>query len=423
MDTSDWHANRPTHNHLTTWAKPEEREARKEKVGLCLSGGGFRAALFHLGSLRRLNEIGMLQKIDYLSAVSGGSILVGFLLEKFDYEWPTNSLSLGDWIKRIEDPFRSLTRKDLRTIPFLSQIWGRRPVETLVDRYAKFITPRLLSDLPEEPKIFFGATELVYRRYWTASKRCVGDPAVGWPPLQQSQDDSSVPYWEDESYWSVARATAASSCFPPIFGPMKVHVPVPSGTATVMLSDGGVYDNTGYLALWDKCETILVSDGGGVTSIASKLANPVRLLMRYQAVQEYAGGHAQKALILTNLLNELHSGTYWSINTSTKKYSPTAPGYDRLTQNAAGIPIIERELIDSYIGPICTDIAVFKPKEQEVLINHGYLLAAASMDRYVPDPARSLPLPVTIPFKDMMEPAAVRKALANSKKRKLFPRL
>jgi len=47
----------------------------EEKIGLALSGGGFRSAAFHLGVLKRLRELGLLERIDVLSTVSGGSIL------------------------------------------------------------------------------------------------------------------------------------------------------------------------------------------------------------------------------------------------------------------------------------------------------------------------------------------------------------
>src|SRR5689334_9391996 len=44
------------------------------RIGLALSGGGFRAAAFHLGVLKRLEELGLLQRIEALSTVSSGSI-------------------------------------------------------------------------------------------------------------------------------------------------------------------------------------------------------------------------------------------------------------------------------------------------------------------------------------------------------------
>jgi len=50
---------------------PEDRRG----LAICLSGGGYRAALFHLGGLRRLNELGILSSIDTISSVSGGSIM------------------------------------------------------------------------------------------------------------------------------------------------------------------------------------------------------------------------------------------------------------------------------------------------------------------------------------------------------------
>jgi NTE family protein len=44
-------------------------------IGLCLSGGGSRAIAFHLGCFRALNKRGLLDRINVISAVSGGSII------------------------------------------------------------------------------------------------------------------------------------------------------------------------------------------------------------------------------------------------------------------------------------------------------------------------------------------------------------
>jgi len=50
----------------------------KEKIGLALSGGGFRASIFHLGVIRRLEELGIMHKVSVVSAVSGGSIIAAY---------------------------------------------------------------------------------------------------------------------------------------------------------------------------------------------------------------------------------------------------------------------------------------------------------------------------------------------------------
>ena len=46
----------------------------KKKIGLALSGGGYRAAAYHVGTLRALHKLGILNKVDVISSVSGGSI-------------------------------------------------------------------------------------------------------------------------------------------------------------------------------------------------------------------------------------------------------------------------------------------------------------------------------------------------------------
>ena len=52
---------------------------RTRGVGLALSGGGYRASLFHIGSLWRLNELGWLKKLGEVTSVSGGSITAAYL--------------------------------------------------------------------------------------------------------------------------------------------------------------------------------------------------------------------------------------------------------------------------------------------------------------------------------------------------------
>ena len=44
-------------------------------IGLALSGGGSRAIAFHLGCLRALKDLGLLDKVGVLSTISGGSVI------------------------------------------------------------------------------------------------------------------------------------------------------------------------------------------------------------------------------------------------------------------------------------------------------------------------------------------------------------
>ena len=82
--------------------------------GLALSGGGYRASLFHLGVTRRLHELGALQPVTRVSSVSGGSILAGYLAHRM-LERGGTRLAFDDWESEVSAPFRKLVRKDIRT--------------------------------------------------------------------------------------------------------------------------------------------------------------------------------------------------------------------------------------------------------------------------------------------------------------------
>src|SRR5690348_7652855 len=76
---------------------------QRQGIGLSLSGGGFRASLFHLGALRRLNELGILHQLDSISSVSGGSIINAFLA--CNLQFPLTA-PVPNWEEQVSAPFR-----------------------------------------------------------------------------------------------------------------------------------------------------------------------------------------------------------------------------------------------------------------------------------------------------------------------------
>src|SRR3954452_25538301 len=50
------------------------------KIGLALSGGGFRATLYHLGLVRFLRDASLLSQVSHITAVSGGSIVAAHVV-------------------------------------------------------------------------------------------------------------------------------------------------------------------------------------------------------------------------------------------------------------------------------------------------------------------------------------------------------
>lgn len=103
---------------------------RSERHGIArfLSGGGYRAALFHLGAAQRLlNELGILTQIATICSVSGGSIFVADLA-RTAHHWPAPGLAVPSWEDRISRPFRRFTKRNLRTLPLAKRVlprnWG-----------------------------------------------------------------------------------------------------------------------------------------------------------------------------------------------------------------------------------------------------------------------------------------------------------
>ena len=87
------------------------------KFALALSGGGYRATLFHLGSLRRLNEIGWINRVERLTAVSGGSLLLGFLLAHCPNVLDRKvQFSNDDWQTEVSNKIHRFVKNDLRTV-------------------------------------------------------------------------------------------------------------------------------------------------------------------------------------------------------------------------------------------------------------------------------------------------------------------
>src|SRR6185369_15847679 len=69
----------PESSQPVSGVAPEGAAGPKPGIALCLSGGGYRAMIFHLGALWRINQLGFLKKLSRVSSVSGGSITAGVL--------------------------------------------------------------------------------------------------------------------------------------------------------------------------------------------------------------------------------------------------------------------------------------------------------------------------------------------------------
>ncbi len=96
-----------------------------KKIGLALSGGGFRASLFHLGLFRFLRAAGILSQVTHITSVSGGSIFAAHLV----LNWERYNGSVRDFETAAAE-ILSVVRLDIRnriTRRFLRVVHAAKP--------------------------------------------------------------------------------------------------------------------------------------------------------------------------------------------------------------------------------------------------------------------------------------------------------
>lgn len=289
------------------------------KVGLALSGGGFRASLFHLGVLARLAELDMLRHIEVLSCVSGGSIvgahyyleIRNLLQTRADTEKEMSRDDYVELVKRVGEAFLNGVQHNLRTRvvsnPWvnLKMLWDRSYSRTLRlgELFEKFLyakvkdgeeqRPRWLNELKIVPKdeqgelhrtfrpkddnwrrrnkvpvMILNATTLNTGHNWQFTATYMGEP----PGAIDTQIDGNYRlrrlYYDRHDtpkryhQMRLGHAVAASACVPGLFEP--VTLPDLYEGKTVRLVDGGVHDNQGVAGLLEQgCTVLLVSDASG----------------------------------------------------------------------------------------------------------------------------------------------------------------
>jgi NTE family protein len=303
-----------------------EAETSEQRLGLCLSGGGFRASFYHIGMLAKMAELGMLKHVEVISTVSGGSIvgaayylLLKQLLEsKPDKAAHADEKALEDSdyvavVEKLEKHFLQAIQKNLRMRTFANPLKNMRMSmpnysrsDAIGELYEKYIyaplieiadRPIMMSDLlinpqgvpPGEfhpshetygnakrthkvPVLVLNATSLNSGHNWCFTARWMGE----MPPrnlfirdIDKKDRYRRVRYEEITSRdkdFKLGHAVAASAGVPGLFPPMAVSDLYLD--RRVQLVDGGVFDNQGIAGVLDPdpdhlCSDFIVSDASG----------------------------------------------------------------------------------------------------------------------------------------------------------------
>lgn len=357
-------------------------------IGLALSGGGYRATLFGLGSLWRLNDAGLLGKLDRITSVSGGSIVSGVLAHR----WQKLTWDGGKAVNFVEEIARPVQKFCDETIDIGAGLKGlitpfKSAGDFLRDKYANRLFGKTrMRELPDaskagNPKFIFYATNLQTGRSFRFRQDMLADYVLG------VCSDTDVP---------LAFAVAASSAFPPVFSPIELEtrrgtwskgsdVPnIDRLRERIVLADGGVYDNMGLESLVDNADIVLVSDAGARMEIEEDPDDKIVGQMgRVRDILIDQTRALRKRWLIAEFEAQRKRGAYWGIGTKIEDYADAA------------FPFKDTTVTDG-LAKVPTRLASFDDHVRGELVNWGYVLCDVAMRQRAKldvAPAKGLPLP------------------------------
>ena len=224
-------------------------DLQSKRIGVALSGGGIRAAIFHLGALKYLASAKLFDSIASISTVSGASMAVALIFATNGNTWPNQE----EFVHKVQPKIRKLILDNniqaaaLRRLPFAPRYWRHR-----VNLLAKILEEKwgingTLQDLPTNPFWEINCTTFETGNNFRIRQDYMGDNKIGYV------QNPTLP---------ISHMVAASAAFPILIGPYvldassmaftkdKLGGPIVKTDPTYTLWDGGVYDNLGLDPLY-----------------------------------------------------------------------------------------------------------------------------------------------------------------------------
>src|SRR3990172_4907999 len=427
-------------------------DLRPYRLGLALSGGGFRASFFHVGVLARLAEVDMVRQVQVISTVSGGSIIgalyylfVRNLLQaKADDQITTQDYV--DLVKNLGRHFEAAVGKNLRTRTFANmfknwKMYGRRysRSDRIAELYAAFlyapvVEPALRPDVPlamlkiqplgeapnfrpfpadeggvaendrrsnKVPVLIINTTTLNtgHNFRFTAS-------SLGEPPPQRAQEDLDKntrlrrAYYEGDGLapkyqkLPLGVAVAASAAVPGIFHPLALTDLFEE--MTPQLVDGGVHDNQGIEGLLDSyCTRLIVSDASGQMGDLPEANTKAWSVVKRSndVLMDRVREEEYKGMVLRRSTKDIAEFVFLHLKQDLQQQELTwIGGKDKTGQKGRATRItsygVDQE-VQRLLADIRTDLDSFSEVESHALTADGYLMGARLIDPQRLDPTGS----------------------------------
>jgi predicted acylesterase/phospholipase RssA len=335
---------------------------------LCLSGGGFRATIFHAGVISALREMGMLGRIQNVVSVSGGSIAAAHLI----LNWARYTHLDDDVFRKAMLELLKLTSQDVRgrivrRWILFGWIPRYRRLPQLVRCYDRLYRGTSLEDLDHDglPKLYIASTSLV-----TGDRVYFGPKGMHFGSIGDPSKLVNMPNFP------VAQAVAASSAFPPMFPPLALDPRLFGAelAVTERLADAGVFDNLGILA------------GGELAGEKSLLISDASASFRGNSWNTYTGT-VSRTIRTTDILMSRVAKLDRESAVATKKNLYIAAISDSVAREDLNIgrnqetslpKVVLSKTLQHWVPHVRTDLDAFSSEEVRVIFRHGYAVAAKS---------------------------------------------
>lgn len=425
------------------------------KVGLALSGGGFRASLYHIGVLARLAEFDMLRRVEVLSCVSGGSIIgAHYYLEVRNLlqTRTDNQITRQDYIDlidRLGKDFLAGVQRNIRTRVAanywynLKMMWlthysrteraGELYEKELFSKVADgeendkrwlnhlFIHPldrngqKNISFNPKHdnwrrkakiPILILNATTLNTGHNWQFTASWMGESPASVQKVDGNYRLRRMYYKEDgdkkfQRAIRLGHAVAASSCVPGMFEPLSL--PNLFENKVVRLVDGGVHDNQGICGLLEQdCSVLMVSDASGqMGSVDDPSSNVISVPLRANDILMERVRNSQFQDLNTRFKSGLLKGFMFihlkmGLDVQAIDWINCEDPTDedpRYKPQAKLTAYSIRKDIQKHLAAIRTDLDSFNDTEAFALMTSGYLMTALAYKQSI----KGFPLPAAEP--------------------------
>jgi NTE family protein len=362
-------------NTVVPAAPPKTPKGR----ALALSGGGFRATLFHMGVVRRLYVLGVLDRIGFLSSVSGGSVLAALVALRWQRLLAAPGGERADLYEElIEQPIRKLVASDVRDRA-LHRVILRKATSPAI-ALAEILDEELydhatMADLPGVAtlRVAINSANLATGKRFHFTQDSIGDNS-GYT----ATGVENVP---------VAVAVAASSAFPVGFAPYALTLEGPYGSWGASgdwtphpvqppghwsLCDGGVYDDLGFEAASFWADALLLCnasddlDSATPLAVSGGLGGAIGIAIR--AISLIMARHSR--LLLDSIIDGPLGKTSVIIDSRPRRAEKATTGY---APNDAAL-----------IAALRTDIDRFTDLEIDLLSSLGECVADAMLHNHGP---------------------------------------